>query len=269
MERLYLYKLIFESGATYIGQHAQRKEYDDYITSSSYFKNSNDKLISREILIDNVKDRATLNILETIAIIEDKQVSEKNVNGNLGNYVLNNCGGWNKGVPSTEEAKEKNRQKHLGKKMSDESKRLISAFQRGHEKKKGGHLSEDHKRKISSKLKGRKLSESHKLKVSLALSGRFLSENHKSHLSKSHIGNKSHLGFRASDEQRKRMSDAHKGLHQTEETKYKLREYAAEHREEQSINAKKRLEKIKEAYKKAKENGYSGSWNDFQKIYKV
>lgn len=268
MERLYLYKLTFESGATYIGQHIQRKEYDNYISSSSYFKNSGDKLVSREIIIDNVKDRKTLDILETIAIIEDKQISPKNVNGNLGNYCHNLCGGWNKGVPASEEAKEKNRRAHLGKKMSKNSKKLISTYQKALPHKKGYHLTEDHKKKISEGNKGKKLSESHKLKMSLSMKGKTFSEEHKKKLSKSHIGNKSHLGCKATEEQRKRMSDSHIGLHQSEEAKEKIRAYAASHKEEQRQKSKERLEKIKIEYKKAKENGYTGKWNDFQKIYK-
>ena len=53
MERLYIYKLTFKSGATYIGQHVQRRMYDDYISSSSYMKKkSNDPVVSRDIYID-------------------------------------------------------------------------------------------------------------------------------------------------------------------------------------------------------------------------
>lgn len=270
MERLYLYKLTFESGATYIGQHIQTQEYDNYVTSSSYYKRnkkSGDRLIKREILIDNVSDRETLDILESIAIIEDKQVSAKNVNGNFGNYVHKMCGGWNKGVSTTEEAKEKNRQKHLGKKMSEDSKRLISAALRGIKRKSGYHLSEEHRAAISKGLKGRKISESHRLKQSLTNRGKRASEETRRKLSESHMGNKSHLGCKATEEQRRRMSEAHIGFQVSEETKEKLRRYAKEHKEEQSKLSKDRIGLVKAAYLKAKEEGFEGKWNEFQKYY--
>lgn len=85
LPKFYIYKLTFESGATYIGSHIQRKLEDNYITSSCYFRRSNDKLKSREILL-YLEDVETLNILETIAILQDKTSNLKNVNGNLGNW---------------------------------------------------------------------------------------------------------------------------------------------------------------------------------------
>lgn len=36
--KFYIYKITFESGRTYIGQHTQRKQNDKYITSSVYYK---------------------------------------------------------------------------------------------------------------------------------------------------------------------------------------------------------------------------------------
>ena len=140
MERLYIYKLTFKSGATYVGQHIQRRLYDTYVSSSSYMRKSNDPVVSRDILIDNVKDRDTLDILETIAIIEDKQVSPHNVNYNYGSYDNKFRGGWNKGLPVTEEERELNRQKRLGKKMPEEAKRRISIYQRGCKHKRGHHI---------------------------------------------------------------------------------------------------------------------------------
>lgn len=266
MERLYIYKLTFKSGATYIGQHVQRRMYDDYISSSSYMKKSNDPVVSRDILIDNVKDRETLDILETISIIEDKQVSPHNVNGNYGSYYYNFRGGWNKGLPVTEEERELNRQKRLGKKMPEEAKRRISMYQRGCKHRRGHHLSEEHKRKISEGNKGRVMSESTRLKLSLSLTGKKISEEHRKNLSLSHIGKTSHLGCKATPEQRKRMSDAHLGYHQSEETKKKISKYNIEHREEKREFSKNRIMAIKIAYMKAKEDGYKGKWNDFQKL---
>ena len=68
-------------------------------------------------------------------------------------------------------------------------------------------------------LKGRTLSDETKHKISMALSG----ENHPmygkkqpkdavEHMRKKQLGNKYHLSCKATDEQRQRMSDAHKGL---------------------------------------------------------
>ena len=65
--RYYIYKLTFKSGATYIGQHTEKVENDGYITSSSYFNKNNDPLVSRDILLE-VKDKETLDIMETLCI---------------------------------------------------------------------------------------------------------------------------------------------------------------------------------------------------------
>lgn len=104
MTRYYIYKLTFESGATYIGSHVERAP-DNYITSSSYYKKhkNDDKLISREILLE-VDDLFKMDFLESIAIISDRCNSKNNVNGNLGNWCSKHNGQfmlkkipWNKG----------------------------------------------------------------------------------------------------------------------------------------------------------------------------
>lgn len=95
--KYYIYKITFEDGSTYVGSHIQNKENDDYITSSVYAKSH--KIKNREILI-YVSDPITMNIMETICIIEDRQSSIRNVNGNKGNYASGNFlnVGWNKGI---------------------------------------------------------------------------------------------------------------------------------------------------------------------------
>jgi hypothetical protein len=85
MDKFYIYKLIFKNGYSYIGCHIQHKETDNYVTSSSYYKLHKDDLISREILIF-LKDKKTMNIMETFCIMMDKRDNPKNVNGNLGNW---------------------------------------------------------------------------------------------------------------------------------------------------------------------------------------
>ena len=73
----YIYKVTFESGATYIGQHKQIKLNDKYITSSSYHKKHPDNaIINREIIIyTDSPDKA--NFLETFLILNDKAYSPK------------------------------------------------------------------------------------------------------------------------------------------------------------------------------------------------
>ena len=95
--KYYIYKVTFEDGSTYVGSHIQNKENDSYITSSKYAKKHPIK--DREILIW-LDDPITMNIMETICIIEDRQSSIRNVNGNKGNYANGNLlnVGWNKGI---------------------------------------------------------------------------------------------------------------------------------------------------------------------------
>lgn len=80
-----VYKLTFQSGRTYIGFHKQIKVEDNYVTSSSYYKkNPNDKLISRETLIETLDEFAAM-FLETWCILSDKAYNKNmNVNKNLG-----------------------------------------------------------------------------------------------------------------------------------------------------------------------------------------
>jgi hypothetical protein len=62
---------------------------------------------------------------------------------------------WNKGIPRTEEVKQKLRIAHLGKKHSEETKRKLS------EKMKVRVFTKEHKKKISLACKGRIFSEEH------------------------------------------------------------------------------------------------------------
>lgn len=131
-KKYYIYKLYFESGKTYVGSHIQKREKDNYITSSSYYKNHpEDKLVKREILIE-LKDAETMNFIETICILEDKANNPNNVNGNYGNWYYHFCGG----------------QAFKGLKLSKEHKQKISKnfFKKGHK------LSEEEKKKIKEKL---------------------------------------------------------------------------------------------------------------------
>lgn len=99
--------------------------------------------------------------------------------------------------------------------MSEETKRLISKFQKGRkpseympkraiETNTGRHLSEETKRKISESNKGKKISEKQKLQISLHHKGKKLSEEHKKKISE---------GIKKSwtEERRKKFGEMHKG----------------------------------------------------------
>lgn len=89
----YIYKLTLESGKTYIGQRTYKSNEsaitDNYRGSSVYMKeHKEDKIVKREILIENIKDQETLNFLETWCILSEKAYNrENNVNGTLGGFI--------------------------------------------------------------------------------------------------------------------------------------------------------------------------------------
>lgn len=75
----------------------------------------------------------------------------------------------------------------------------------------GSKHTEEHKRKISSSLKGRVCSPETKAKISSANKKTVVSENQKALLSKIHTGNSYALGYRHSEEAKKKMSEAKLG----------------------------------------------------------
>ena len=83
---------------------------------------------------------------------------------------------------------------------------------------KGCHISEEHKKKISTKLKGKHLSEEHKKKIGKANKGKKRSEEYKNNLSALYRGRK------LSVETKKKLSEKAKGRKVTEETRKKLSE---------------------------------------------
>ena len=222
MERFYIYKLIFESGATYVGQHTQRKENDNYITSSRYYKrHPEDKLLERKILIDNLPDKERMDIFETILICQDKAENPKNVNYNLGQWCTHFYrGGWNKGLPGynkgkhlseetkrklSEQRKGKSFEERFGKERAEEIKRKISEAQKGIKRNLGKKASAETKQKMSAAHKGKKHSPEWNKKVGdaqrgkpkskeaiekmrLAQKGKKLSEEHKNNIAKSQTG---------------------------------------------------------------------------------
>lgn len=87
IDRFYIYKLTFKNGCTYVGKHHQTKEFDQYITSSFYYKKHKDLLEKREIILDNLPDAETCDIMETICILGDIADNRLNVNYNYGAWL--------------------------------------------------------------------------------------------------------------------------------------------------------------------------------------
>lgn len=88
MGNRYIYKLYFTNGCTYVGKHCQKYDTDDgYITSSSYYSKHKDLLERREILIDNLPDIDTLDIMESLCIMSDICDNPLNVNYNRGAWL--------------------------------------------------------------------------------------------------------------------------------------------------------------------------------------
>jgi group I intron endonuclease len=86
------------------------------------------------------------------------------------------------GIKHTEAQKEANRQRGLGRKLSEETRRKISLANKGKNGRIGLKLSDEHKAKMSEARKGKKLDEATKNKISKALKGgkgTMLGKNHK------------------------------------------------------------------------------------------
>ena len=221
--KYYIYKLTFKSGATYIGQHIERKEDDKYISSSLYMKrNPKDPIIKREILI-YVKDKQTLDIMETLCIRADKAENPKNVNGNLGNWNFRFCfkGGHHSKKVRKEmsermkkrwqdpEYKQRMIDKHVGQKRSAETKQKMS-------QSAICSWTEERKRKaVESGNYKHTLSEETKKNISKNNTGRIHINNGKEELSvknpEDYIKNGWSIGkLPVTDETKKRMSESAK-----------------------------------------------------------
>lgn len=182
--RYYIYKLTFQSGATYIGSHIEHKENDGYVTSSSYYKtHQDDPIVLREILIE-LNDKETMDIMETLCILSDKANSFNNVNGNLGNWRYKFCGfkgrrftdeqrkRISKGVKSNPNWRNNLSKALRGKHFTEEHKKALS---------ESWHKSDDYYKERCSKCKGNtnKRSDEEKLHISETLKKRF--ENKENH----------------------------------------------------------------------------------------
>lgn len=200
------------NGKTYIGQHKYKKLDDSYMGSGVYLAKAKKKYgienFKKEILVFGIVRKDFIDLLEKEYIKFYRSIgkAEYNItNGGEGN------GGWNKGIPMSNEQKMKLSKINKGRKLSEEAKRKISEAHKGkstwNKGKKCKPLSEEHKRKISESEKGRKFSEEQKKKLSEANTGKHHSEETKMKLSKLNKGKK------LSEETKRKMSISRKGLH--------------------------------------------------------
>ena len=230
--------MTFKSGKTYIGQHTQRKEDDNYITSSAYYfhseKTKSDELLTREIFLF-VKDKQTLDIMETICIMGDKAYNRKfNTNGNLGSYLSKSVvAGWNRGLKMSDEFKKNHPSPLKGKHITEEHKNKISNALKGKkQRKKRKPLSEERKKRLSDlgkkriswnskknenydeekiKLWSKKQSEAKKGKTPTN-KGKKMTEEQRLRCSEAHKGKKPwNAGIKMSDDFKKKCSERQKG----------------------------------------------------------
>ena len=193
----YIYRITnLINGKTYIGQHKYKKLDDNYMGSGKLIKLAIKKHgvenFKKEILYSRIQYRETADDMERFAIAKERAIGKAEYNIASGG---NNIGGWNKGIPASEESKRKNREAHLGKKrgpLSEETRKKIGEAQKGEKnhmygktpwnkgKKglqtawnkgrsspmKGKHISEETRKKISKGNKGKPKSEEHKKKIS-------------------------------------------------------------------------------------------------------
>lgn len=148
----YIYKLTFQSGKTYIGQRTYKGdsvENDKYLGSSTYSKrNPTDKILTKEIIIEGIKDKYTLNLLETICIMHEFAYQGKNcVNGTFGGY----CFRYNaEGHVCSE---------NVRKKMSESAKKSWTKERRKNASESGNYkrvISEEQKRRHNEAIRGTK-----------------------------------------------------------------------------------------------------------------
>ena len=126
------------NGKTYIGQHKYKKLDDSYMGSGVYLAKAKKKYgienFKKEILVFGIVRKDFIDLLEKEYIKFYRSIgkAEYNItNGGEGN------GGWNKGIPMSNEQKMKLSKANKGRKLSEEQKKKISESNKGKHRNKG------------------------------------------------------------------------------------------------------------------------------------
>ena len=180
------------------------------------------------------------NLTKEVAIeCEKALISKYNTNNASFGYNLTDGGEGISGYKLTEEQRSAMRERMKGHLVSEETRRKIGAA--NSIALKGKKLSPELCKQISERNKG--VSHPHTKEQD-----RLQSERLK--------GNKLHLGYKATNEQRQRMSDAHKGKPLTQAQLDNL------HKIHQSNKGKPRSEETKEKIRQARLGKKRGPWTD-------
>lgn len=215
----YIYRLTFQSGKTYIGQRTYKGDdidKDSYMGSSNYKKNNPDDVIIKKEIIIS-GDFDNF----TLNLLEtDSIIFEKIQKGN--NCVNGTYGGlFYRFLPRIKGI-------YIPSKQSKEKNRLA-------------HLNTP---------------DFVKNKIANTVSSLWENPDYRNKQSNSHKGKKSHLGFKNTPEQIKHLSESHKGIKHSEESKQKRRKIMYN-----------RMTKMKELYSDYKNKNPNIKWNDFLSKY--
>lgn len=208
-----IYMYTFPSGKRYIGktyrtlkerqEDSEWRGYDGCPVLWKAIQKYGVNNIRQDILFEDYMTDAESDRLEMICIALFKTNCKRYKNPFYG-YNCDDGGGGTSGFRHSEETKEKLRDKNIGKVVSQETREKQSKAQ------KKRYSQEKHVRY------GTHLSEEHKANVSKALKGKYVGENssfyghHHTEEAKRKIGEASSKR-RASEETRKKLSEAHKG----------------------------------------------------------
>ena len=168
----------------YIGIGNSKKRASDKVGRSDYWKRIVNKhgrkveIIATDLSLEDARE------LEVFLISEYGRLDLNE--GNLVN--MTNGGDGFFGGSHTKESKEKMSIAHMGKKLSDETKRRMSKSRQGNKYSLGVCPSKETRLKMSLSRKGKKLSKEHRLKISLGRKGIKLSEETKTRISLSKKG---------------------------------------------------------------------------------
>lgn len=231
----YIYRITnLINGKTYIGQHKYKKLDDSYMGSGKILKQAIKKHgienFKKEILYSRIQYKETADDMERFAIAKERAIGKAEYNIADGG---NNIGGWNKGIPASEESKIKNREAHLGKKrgpLSEETRKKIGEAQKGEKNHMYGKIPWNKGKKglqtawnkgRPSPMKGKHISEETKMKISIGNKGKSKSEEHKKKISESLKGKNNYWygksapnkGVPASEETKMKISENNKGRH--------------------------------------------------------